>query len=70
MISDIENPEIRDLAENYQGEIMNFIWLNFKQILSKSLDFAYCHGSVAVVDVVWGVFTRYVLGAQAKWSKS
>ena len=41
-----------------------------KDGLTKSLElFVVATMALLVVDVVWGVFTRYALGEQAKWSE-
>lgn len=42
----------------------------FKQRLTRGLElFIVATMALLVVDVVWGVFTRYALGQQAKWTE-
>lgn len=49
---------------------MTSIIVNVKRALSKALNFLLIVAiSLLVLDVVWGVFTRYVLGAQANWTE-
>ena len=44
--------------------------LGFKKLLVKLLDWMLIVALAALVlDVVWGVFSRYVLNAQAKWTE-
>ncbi|MGJ8654668.1 MAG: TRAP transporter small permease [Opitutaceae bacterium] len=44
--------------------------LNIKQFLTKALEWLLIVAVFLLVcDVVWGVFSRYVMGEQAKWSE-
>ena len=44
--------------------------LKFKKRLTSALDVVLIIAvALLVIDVVWGVFTRYVMGEQAKWSE-
>ena len=44
--------------------------IHFKKILTKALEWLLIVAVLLLVcDVVWGVFTRYVMGEQAKWSE-
>ena len=44
--------------------------LKFKKRLTAALDVVLIIAvALLVMDVVWGVFTRYVMGEQAKWSE-
>jgi TRAP-type C4-dicarboxylate transport system permease small subunit len=44
--------------------------IKFKLNLTKALELLLILAvGLLVVDVVWGVFTRYVMGEQAKWSE-
>ena len=49
---------------------MRLNWLRFKNGMTKSLNVALILlVAVLVMDVVWGVFTRYALGEQAQWTE-
>jgi len=44
--------------------------LQFKKWMTKALDAVLIVAvGLLVLDVVWGVFTRYAMGAQAKWTE-
>lgn len=45
-------------------------FIHFKRMLSKALEWLLIIAVLLLVcDVVWGVFTRYVMGEQAMWSE-
>ncbi|WOO40847.1 TRAP transporter small permease [Rubellicoccus peritrichatus] len=44
--------------------------IRFKTVLTKALEWLLIVAvALLLCDVVWGVFTRYVMGEQAKWSE-